>query len=558
MTTTLKTIGLLLGLLVVVPILKSQPGPCLRFNGSNEYVRVNHNSDFNVTSTWTIEFWLNPDVTPSGWDAVISKNVSDRPPGVWLYYNSVEVWYGTGTNGLIAYTNYGTISAGEWQHVAVTRSSGNSVKIYINGELEATFNSTSTPPTNSSRLNFAQRGDGSYYYDGYLDDIRYWSDERTQSEIRDNMCKQLTGSEAGLISYWRFDKGSGSTATDFASAHNGSLRNTPTWDTSGAPIGTSSSSLYTSSWSGKTLYHTSSDGDSLRVSSVTGSPDGIIIYSVDKTPNYTSGTAGLGGNDHYFGVFKANGSSPTYTMTYYYGNNSAFKVGGGATETDLKIYQRTNNASSSWSTTSTTLNTGSQTLTATGLNSQFILGSSGNALPVDLLKFEGEKSPNGNELYWVTSSETNSDYFLIERSPDGNEWEYLKTVDGAGTKNDITKYHITDYFPWEYTYYRLTQFDLDGQKEVYDVILVDNTSPNSNFRSFEVFPTAAIQDVNIKSTENGKVEIRSTNGQLVYTNSMETGALKVNIEDFPAGSYLVTLIPENEKSRTIRFVKIAQ
>ena len=146
-------------------------GNAIDFNGTDEFVRVNHDNSLNLTTTWTIEFWMNPDVIPYGWDALVSKGVDDRPVSIWMYYNSIEVWYGTGTNGLIAYTDYGTIDAGEWTHVAATRNASGTVKIYLNGILKATFTGTSVPPTNSTRLFFGQRGDKSYYYDGKMDEV---------------------------------------------------------------------------------------------------------------------------------------------------------------------------------------------------------------------------------------------------------------------------------------------------------------------------------------------------------------------------------------------------
>lgn len=134
-------------------------GNSITFNGSNEYIRVNHSADLNISTTWTIEFWMNPSAIPAGWDALISKGVNDRPVSIWMYYNSIEVWYGSGTNGLIAYTNFGTVSAGEWQHVAATRNSSGTVTIYINGVQRAAFGGTSVAPTTSNRLFIGQRGD---------------------------------------------------------------------------------------------------------------------------------------------------------------------------------------------------------------------------------------------------------------------------------------------------------------------------------------------------------------------------------------------------------------
>lgn len=44
---------------------------------------------------------------------------------------------------------------------------------------------------------------------GTLDELRVWKQQRTLEQINDNLYRYLTGGEAGLVGYWRFDAGSG-------------------------------------------------------------------------------------------------------------------------------------------------------------------------------------------------------------------------------------------------------------------------------------------------------------------------------------------------------------
>lgn len=46
----------------------------------------------------------------------------------------------------------------------------------------------------------------------------------------------------------------------------------------------------------------------------------------------------------------------------------------------------------------------------------------GTSLPVKILSFEGQRSSEGNVLHWVTSTETNNDYFAVERSFDAKRF----------------------------------------------------------------------------------------------------------------------------------------
>lgn len=61
-------------------------------------------------------------------------------------------------------------------------------------------------------LRIGARVDSVYteYFKGELDDIRIWDVVRSQSEIAQNMDKELTGTETGLVAYYKFDEPIGS------------------------------------------------------------------------------------------------------------------------------------------------------------------------------------------------------------------------------------------------------------------------------------------------------------------------------------------------------------
>jgi hypothetical protein len=97
-------------------------------------------------------------------------------------------------------------------------------------------------------------------------------------------------------------------------------------------------------------------------------------------------------------------------------------------------------------------------------------------LPVELIYFRGESKGSYNLLEWVTASESNSSYFLIERSYDAYVWENVGIEEGAGTTNSTTEYYFKDFVVKNYvTYYRLSQYDYDGKYEVFNIIAIDNT-----------------------------------------------------------------------------------
>ena len=85
-------------------------------------------------------------------------------------------------------------------------------------------------------------------------------------------------------------------------------------------------------------------------------------------------------------------------------------------------------------------------------------------LPVEWLYLEGRYARNIVHLNWATASETNNDYFTVQKSPDGEGFSGIATVDGAGNSTTIREYTCSDYSPAQgINYYRIKQTDFNGQ-----------------------------------------------------------------------------------------------
>lgn len=101
-------------------------------------------------------------------------------------------------------------------------------------------------------------------------------------------------------------------------------------------------------------------------------------------------------------------------------------------------------------------------------------------LPVELLEFNGDLVQNRIVLTWATATETNNDFFLIERSTDGFIFTEMARVSGSGTSNSIQHYSWEDFSPCSgLFYYRLSQFDYDGRTEKFTPIAVQCKTPKS-------------------------------------------------------------------------------
>lgn len=117
-------------------------------------------------------------------------------------------------------------------------------------------------------------------------------------------------------------------------------------------------------------------------------------------------------------------------------------------------------------------------------NNGFVLDWTGTStfscstLPVELVYFKGgRESGNKNYLSWLTASESNNNYFTVERSTDGTDFGHVVAlVPGAGNSNQEVNYNVYDeYPPTGINYYRLKQTDNNGDFAYSDIIFIDNS-----------------------------------------------------------------------------------
>ena len=194
----------------------------LTFDGVDDWARIPDNVALDGFGDFTIEFWCHPasnlnqglvskfrHASPSNDDDAYSFRV--YPPGV------LRVQFASGTVASGTYDGTATLSDGAWHHVAVTRS-GDAVSAFVDGALDIAFtfagplNATDTPLALAALLDATDSPLRPLA--GHLDEVRIWNQHRTQSQVQQDMHQGLSGSEAGLVAYWRLDDGVGQTFMD--------------------------------------------------------------------------------------------------------------------------------------------------------------------------------------------------------------------------------------------------------------------------------------------------------------------------------------------------------
>ena len=131
----------------------------------------------------------------------------------------------------------------QWAHFAMTWD-GTTLHAYVNGVEKVSVPIPGMLHTGMSTLTIG--GYPPAYFNGQIDEFRVWNVARSAAEIMSTMNHTLTGNEAGLTGYWKFDETSGAMAADSVSsaghtAHVGMLSantasNNPTWVASTAPL----------------------------------------------------------------------------------------------------------------------------------------------------------------------------------------------------------------------------------------------------------------------------------------------------------------------------------
>ncbi len=164
--------------------LEGKEGNALSFDGTNDVVEVVDASLLRLGTTQTIAGWLNLTQLPSDWVRIIGKgDLNYRNYGVWLSASGT-IAYQIVSNGGIWVTISSTtqFSAGSWNHFAATYD-GTTIRLYINGQEEASEAYTYTPAISADPLTFGYAGYHTYL-NGTLDEVRIYGRSLTATEVQ--------------------------------------------------------------------------------------------------------------------------------------------------------------------------------------------------------------------------------------------------------------------------------------------------------------------------------------------------------------------------------------
>ena len=218
--------------------------------------------DYNLSEGFTVSYWVRPDEFGNTMFA-LGRKPSQHERFQFGIQDKDDFFVGVGKQrfrttehgmGVVPAGEQRNNDAGTWYHWAVTyagHSSGKTVKIYRDATLlqETTANWNSTGATGGETVYFGgyNQDDGSSgdeYVAGWacgLDEVAIFDEVKSIGTLYTGVKPSDLSGEDGLVGYWRFEKGSGTTVEDLSGNGN---------DGTFAPISGDTTALPT--WSGDT------------------------------------------------------------------------------------------------------------------------------------------------------------------------------------------------------------------------------------------------------------------------------------------------------------------
>ena len=187
-----------------------------------------------------------------------------------------------------------------------------------------------------------------------------------------------------------------------------------------------------------------------------------------------------------------------------------------------------------------------------GFGDMYAMDNTDSRLPIVLLSFSAEVKNAKVQLSWSTASELNNDFFTLERSQNGLDFEPILFISGKGTSEETNIYTAFDDSPISgRNYYRLKQTDFNGAFEYSEVVSVMNATVFEKSSELRVYPNAVYRgnDLNIQHAQIGNeiviLTLISLNSSeiLEITKKGEDGLVKLQIPTaLKSGFYVLKVV----------------
>ena len=200
-------------------------------NGTGQYLRSS-SSLTTLTQSITVEAWVRLESYGSVNRQVVFRGdawgIVVTPGGLWQF----QVGNYASNPGTFTFLNGPAVVVNEWTHIAMTRDSSTGAVVgYVNGVVAASATQNATLPVTYPIDVGSFNGAG--LVDGRIDEVKVWNVARSAAEVLIDMHSYTPADSTGLVAYYDFNDGSGTTAynrvSGAASSTNLTATGTPTY-----------------------------------------------------------------------------------------------------------------------------------------------------------------------------------------------------------------------------------------------------------------------------------------------------------------------------------------
>ena len=174
-------------------------------------------------------------------------------------------------------------------------------------------------------------------------------------------------------------------------------------------------------------------------------------------------------------------------------------------------------------------------------------------LPIELSTFTASINNGLVVLNWSTLSETNNDYFTVEKSETGQDFHTIGKVNGTGNSLEKNYYSFEDRNAGlNSIYYRLKQTDFDGHYSYSNTVSVKGR----NIADADlIYYNTSTNQLIINSDQDGVIQYFDFTGKLVNTQLVNNGTREVDTNFLENGMYCAIFIQKNHFTSSIKFSK---
>jgi hypothetical protein len=516
-------------------------GNMATFDGLNDCIAIPHQAFLKPSTHITIEAWVRPNnISTNGYYEIARKEDGSGRFLLSFQDGGTILSFGLGVGGsyseldvAITASNY----INQWVHIAAVYD-GTQKIIYRNGVIIGTQNITGAINTTGTAPMYIGSWDGlGEFFNGSIDEFRFWNTARTQNQIRENMHLTFTGEETGLVAYYQFNETTGN-AKDVAQSNNGVMTNGATRTTSTLSVSGGISARLNVNATG--IYNFTGTNCQLNFTGTV--PNGEVIVS--KLNGNMVGTLPTG-NSYYdlsYWVVNNYGTNSGLTVTPQFTLGASFVSALDAiTPQNLKLNKRTiNNAGAFTQINGTAANQVTGVIDFSSISSFSEMGIStiGNSiLPIQLLNFSATLQNKNGILNWTIAEAENSTKYELQRSTTAQNFSTINTqIGNALDKNfGYTDASLT----FGNHYYRLKITDANGTIQYSNTLLL---KVNDKATNISVYPNPTKGVINVQTNEsliNTNLAVFDVMGKTVTQFKITYTNFNIDLSNYNSGVYFL-------------------